>query len=146
MPNVSVILERKFPQFNTVSSDHLVSDALYQMCAENVDYLIVMNGEKFVGILTEHDVTNKVLFANKPLNELKVQDFLNKNLPVASSNNSLAYCMQLLERHNARYLAIYDDFTFKGVVSANDLMHEMIANTDSEYGDISQDQEYSWVY
>ncbi|MCU7551483.1 CBS domain-containing protein [Chitinophagaceae bacterium LB-8] len=146
MPNVSVILERKFPQFNTVSPDHLVSDALYQMCAENVDYLIVMNGEKFVGILTEHDVTNKVLFANKPLNELKVQDFLNKNLPVASSNNSLAYCMQLLERHNARYLAIYDDFTFKGVVSANDLMHEMIANTDSEYGDISQDQEYSWVY
>jgi hypothetical protein len=54
--------------------------------------------------------------------------------------------MQLLERHNARYLAIYDDFTFKGVVSANDVMHELLTQRDLEYGDVSQDQEYSWVY
>jgi predicted transcriptional regulator len=146
MAKVSEILDRKYPQFNTVSPNHLVSDALYQMCAENVDYLIVMDEEKFLGILTEHDVTNKVLFANKPLDEVRVHEFLNKNLPVASSENSLAYCMQLLERHNSRYLAIYDDFTFKGIVSANDLMHELLVNNDSVYGDISQDQEYSWVY
>lgn len=146
MAKVSEILDRKYPQFNTVSPNHLVSDALYQMCAENVDYLIVMNDDKFIGILTEHDVTYKVLFANKPLDEIRVYEFLNKNLPVASSDNSLAHCMQLLERHNSRYLAIYDDFTFKGVVSANDVMHEMLANTVTENGDISQDQEYSWVY
>jgi predicted transcriptional regulator len=146
MAKVSVILERKFPQFNTVSPNHLVSDALYQMCAENVDYLIVIDEDKFLGILTEHDVTNKVLFANKPMDEIRVHEFLNKNLPVASSDSSLAYCMQLLERHNARYLAIYDDFTFKGVVSANDVMHELLTQRDLEYGDVSQDQEYSWVY
>jgi signal-transduction protein with cAMP-binding, CBS, and nucleotidyltransferase domain len=146
MAKVSEILGRKYPQFNTVSPNHLVSDALYQMCAENVDYLIVMDDDKFLGILNEHDVTNKVLFANKPLDEIRVHEFLNKNLPVASSNDPLAYCMQLLERHNSRYLAIYDDFTFKGVVSANDLMHEMLLKSDSEYGDISQEQEYSWVY
>lgn len=146
MAKVSEILDRKYPQFNTTSPNHLVSDALYQMCAENVDYLIVIGDDKFLGILTEHDVTNKVLFANRPLDELLVQEFLNTNLPVASSDSSVAYCMQLLERHNARYLAIYDDFTFKGVVSANDLMHEMLTNNNSVYGDVSKDQEYSWVY
>jgi predicted transcriptional regulator len=146
MAKVSVILERKFPQFNTVSPNHLVSDALYQMCAENVDYLIVIDEDKFLGVLTEHDVTNKMLFANKPMDEIRVHEFINKNLPVASSDSSLAYCMQLLERHNARYLAIYDDFTFKGVVSANDVMHELLTQRDLEYGNVSQDQEYSWVY
>ncbi len=146
MAKVSEILARKYPQFNTISPNHMVSQALNQMCAENVDYLIVMDDERFIGILTEHDVTNKVLFANKPLDELKVSDFLNKNLPVASSESSVADCLQLLERHNVRYLAIYDDFTFKGVVSANDLMYEMLANNDSVYGDFSQDQKFSWVY
>jgi predicted transcriptional regulator len=124
----------------------MVSHALNQMCAENVDYLIVMDDENFLGILTEHDVTNKVFLAKKPLDELRVHEFLNKNLPVASSESSVANCLQLLERHNARYLAIYDDFTFKGVVSANDLMYEMLANNDSVYGDISQDQKFSWAY
>ena len=146
MAKVSKILARKYPQFNTTSPDHMVSHALNQMCAENVDYLIVMDDEKFLGILTEHDVTNKVLFAKKPLDELRVHEFLNKNLPVASSDSSIAKCLQLLERHNARYLAVYDDFTFKGVVSSNDLMYEMLANNDSVYGDISQDQKFSWVY
>lgn len=146
MAKVSEILGRKFPQFNTVSPNHLLSDALYQMCAENVDYLIVMDGEKFVGVLTEHDVTNKVLFANKPLDELKVSEFLNRNLPVASSSDSVPYCIQLLERHNARYLALYDDFNFKGVVCINDLMHELLSSKNSEYNDIAEDEKYSWVY
>lgn len=146
MAKVSEILDRKYPQFNTVSPNHLVSDALYQMCAENVDYLIVNDDDKFLGILTEHDVTNKVLFANKPLDEIRVHEFLNKNLPVASPDDSLAYCMQLLERHNSRYVAVYNDFTFKGIVSANDLMQEMLAKRESEYGDISEEQNYSWVY
>lgn len=146
MAKVCEILNRKFPQFNTVSPYHLVSDALYQMCAEGVDFLIVMENDNFLGILTEHDVTNKVLFANKPLDEIEVIEFINKNIPVASSDDSVSYCVQLLERHNSRYLAVYDDFTFKGVVSANDLMHEFFSSGNNELGDISQGLEYSWVY
>jgi hypothetical protein len=31
-------------------------------------------------------------------------------------------------------------------VSENDLMYEMLSNNDSVYGDISQDQKFSWAY
>src|SRR5688500_16572309 len=98
MEKVADVLGQKYPQFNTISPGHLISDALYQMCCENVDYLIVIEEDKFAGILTDHDVTNKVLFANKPLNEIMVKEFMNRSLPVASSHDSIEYCMQLLER------------------------------------------------
>jgi hypothetical protein len=49
MEQVADLLTRIFPQFNTAASNCLVSDALYQMCSENVDYLIIMEDNKFHG-------------------------------------------------------------------------------------------------
>ena len=46
MEKVADVLDRKYPQFNTVSPRCLVSDALYQMASENVDHLIVLEDEK----------------------------------------------------------------------------------------------------
>src|SRR5215217_7996313 len=112
MEKVADVLDRKYPQFNTVSPNCLVSDALYQMACENVDHLIVLDEDKFMGVLTEQDIA--------------VKEFTNRTLPVATSDDSLEQCMQLMERYNAKHLAVYDSFIFKGVVSSYDLMHQAL--------------------
>jgi predicted transcriptional regulator len=145
MEKVADVLARKYPQFNTVSPHHLISDALYQICAENVDYLIVLEDEKFLGILTSSDIANKVLFNSRQLNEVTVKEFMNKNLPVATLNDSIEYCMQLLESHNSKYLAIYDQFTFKGVVSYYDLMQEVLSKR-TVFENTTSSEPYSWNY
>jgi CBS domain-containing protein len=127
MKNIADVLGRKFPQFNTVSPNHFVSDALYQMAAENVDYLIVLDDERFMGVIGSNDIANKVLLADKPLHKVKVCDCTNKNLPVATLSDSVEFGMELLERHNSKYLAIYDRFDFKGIVSSYDLMQEALS-------------------
>src|SRR3712207_4216472 len=113
MDCLAQMLDQKFPQFNTVSPHQLITDALYQMCCENVEYLIVLENDRFVGLLTEHDITQKILFADKPLAELTVAEIMNRNLPVANSTDTLEYAMQLLDRYNTRFMAIYDGFMFK---------------------------------
>ena len=128
MECLAKILDQKYPQFNTVTPQHLLTDALYQMFCENVEYLIVLEKEQFVGLLSEHDITQKLLFAEKPLAELRVDDFINRALPVANSSDSVEYAMQLLDRYNTRYMAIYDGFMFKGVVSENDLLKSIITH------------------
>ena len=120
------MMDQKYPQFNTISPQHLLKDALYQMCYENAEYLIVLEGEQFIGLLTEHDVAHKLLFAEKQLSELKVGEFMSRNLPVADCADSLEYAMQLLDHYNTRYMAIYDGFTFKGIVSENDLLKQAV--------------------
>ena len=127
MEKVADILGRKFPQFNTISPDNLVSDALYQMAAENVDFLIVLDDNRFSGIVCSSDIANKVLLADRPLKQVKVNDCTNRNLPVATLSDSVEYGMELLERYNTKYLAVYDSFEFKGVVTSYDLIQQAIS-------------------
>ena len=147
MERVADVLDRKYPQFNTVSPNCLVSDALYQMACENVDYLIVMEDDKFMGVLTDHDIAGKVLFDERPLKNIPVKEFMNRTLPVATSDVSLEQCMQLMERFNTKHLAVYDSFVFKGVVSSHDLMQQAMSKHEatSEESNYAR-QGYPWHY
>ena len=128
MEQVADLLTRIYPQFNTAAASCLVSDALYQMCSENVDYLIILENNKFKGIITDHDIASKILFENRPLNQIEVREYMNTALPVVTPETSLHNCMKLMERYNVRHLAIYDQFDFKGVVSGYELMQEALNN------------------
>ena len=123
MEKLADVINRKFPQFNTIWFSSTVSDALYKMQTQNVDYLIVLDeNENFVGILTEQDITRKVLFNPKELNQCLVVEFMTSTLPVATMDDSVEYAMQLLENYNSKYLAVYDQFDFKGILAMPDLV------------------------
>ena len=137
MEKLADVLGRKFPQFNTIPPNHLVSDALHQMAAENVDYLIVLDDERFLGIICSNDIANKVLLSDKQLKDVKVSDCTNKNLPVVTLNDAVEYGMELLERYNAKYLAVYDSFDFKGIVSSSDVMQQTLSQQKPYFEDRS---------
>ena len=73
MEKIADVLARKYPQFNTVVPDCYVSDALYQMRCENVDYLIVLEEDKFQGVISDHEIAGRILFEDRPLNKILVQ-------------------------------------------------------------------------
>lgn len=126
MEKITDVLGRKHPQFNTISPSATVKDALYKMYCEHVDYLIVLENEAFVGILTEHDVAGKVLFSEKPLHNTLVKEFMTTEIPVVTEEESVEYGMRLLEQHKAHYLAVFEDFSFKAIVTSQDLMRQAL--------------------
>lgn len=146
MEHVADLLNRIYPQFNTAAANCLVSDALYQMCSESVDYLIIMENNKFMGIITDHDIASKILFENRPLNQIQVREYMNTSLPIATPDISLQNCMKLMERYNVRHLAIYDQFDFKGVVSGYELMQEALNKRSGFSEEESPRQGYPWNY
>ena len=146
MERIADILRHKFPQFNTTSSRRKITEALHQMHCENVDYLIVLDDERFMGILTEHDIAEKVLYRAGELENATVTDFMSTYLPVATLNDTLEYCMQLMERYNVRHVAIYDRFNFKGVVSSHDLMKQALSKRGSFFEEETVKESHSWSY
>jgi CBS domain-containing protein len=98
-------------------------------------------------VITDHDIAAKVLFDNRPLNKIKVKEYMNRSLPVATSDNSLEYCMQLIERYNARHLAIFDNFNFKGVVSSHDIMQQTLSSRTGAFEESWESRQgYPWTY
>ena len=147
MEKIAEILARKYPQFNTVIPACFVSDALYQMCSENVDFLIVLEEDKFQGVITDHDIASRILFENRPLNKIPVKEFMSTTIPVATPETSLEQCMQLMERYNVRHIAIFDRFNFMGVISSYDLMHEALTNRSEVFEESGNKRTgYPWNY
>jgi CBS domain-containing protein len=147
MERIADVLARKYPQFNTVIPDCLVSDALYQMCSENVDYLIVLENDKFQGVITDHDIASRILFEDRPLNQIPVREFMSRTLPVTTPDTTLEQSMQLMERYNVRHIAIFDHFVFRGVISTYDLMHEALTNRSAAFdAKENKRQGYPWNY
>lgn len=145
MERIADVLRLKIPQFNTIGPGRNIMDALHQMRCEHVDHLIIMDDdERFIGILTDHDIAEKV-FRFKDLDRATVRDFMNTNLPVANADDSLEYCMQLMERYNVSYLVVYDQFEFMGVISMNDLMKQALSMRKDTFTE-QTDELYAWSY
>jgi CBS domain-containing protein len=145
MERITSILNRKEAHLHTVSPESLVTDALQQMRSENVDYLVVMNNdERFVGILTDHDVATKIIFGKKSLNKALVREIMNTRLPVATTDDTVEKCMRTMGQHNIRFLPIFDGFDFRGVVSSDDIIHEVVESR-MEIFDVEEDQSYTFA-
>ena len=129
MKKISVILKKKQPHFHTVSPQSSVSDALHQMCCEQVDYLVVIDeDEHYLGLITEHEIASKVIAINKSLVKTKVKETMNQRLPFATSEDTVEKCMRLMQQHRVRYLPVFDGFCFKGVISSEDILEEAVNN------------------
>ena len=148
MEKIADVINQKYPQFNTILLSRTVTEALYQMRCENIDYLIVLDEkENFIGLLSEHDVASKVLFNNRELDVMLVAEFMTTSLPVATIDDSLEYALQILENNNCKYLAVYDKFNFKGVLSVHDLVKVALQKRQMVFDDVQQQRTgYPWNY
>ena len=99
------------------------------MCCENVEFLVVIDDdERYMGLITEHDIASGVIVSNKQLEKIKVKDIMNIRLPVATTEDTVEKCMQLMRQHHVRYIPVFENFNFKGIVSSEDILEEAVNN------------------
>ena len=139
MEKVTQILARKQTHFQKISPACSISDALCRMSSQNTDYLIVMDdNENFLGLLTEHDVASKTIFSNKSIAKTKVNEMMNTRLPVADVDDTVEQCMQTMRRYNVRYLPVFNNLNFLGIVSTDDILHEAVTHRGHIFDDEKQ--------
>jgi CBS domain-containing protein len=142
MEKITSILCRKEAHFHTVSPDCFVTEALQQMHCENVDFLVVIDDdERFLGVLSDHDVATNVLYGRKPLHKTAVREIMNTHLPVATTEDTVEKCMRTMRQHNVRFIPVFEGFRFKGVVSSDDILYEVVENR-MDIFDAEEDQSY----
>ena len=145
MEKITSILNRREPHFHTVSPSSSVIDALQQMRCENVDYLVVINDdERFLGIISDHDIATRVVFGRKPLQKTSVKEIMNTRLPVVTTDDTVEKCLRTMHQHNVRFLPVFEGFNFKGIVSSDDIICEVVENR-LDIFDPEEDQSYTFA-
>jgi predicted transcriptional regulator len=128
MRTVKDILNKKSPVFNQISPDGKVLEGLQLMNSVNLSYLVVMKGDQFQGIFSERDYSRNVILKGLHSDTTYIRDVMSHSLPFVSSEETVENCMQLLNSHKTRYLIVFDDEVFKGVITINDVLREALAS------------------
>ena len=126
MRTINEVLQQKGPHFNYIEANKTVLDAIKVMKNENISYLIVNENEDYAGIISERDYTHKVILENKHSATTLVKEIMTKDLPLVTGSNTAEQCMVIMNAAKSRYLPVFDDMVFKGIITIHDLMREAI--------------------
>lgn len=129
--SVSAILTHKGTRVWSISPEATVFDALKLMAEKNIGALLVMQGDKLVGLLSERDYARKIVLVGRSSRETLVSEILSRQLVVASPKSTVAECMRLMTEHRIRHLPVLDGETVVGVVSIGDLVNWIISTQSS---------------
>jgi len=126
MKKVSDIFFHKGRKITSVSSETTVLEALKIMADQNIGSVMVMDGDNYLGIMTERDYSRKVILKGKSSTDTKVSEIMSEELPRVTPADTIEHCMQLMSDRNIRYLPVFEDEKLVGIVSINDLVRETI--------------------
>ena len=116
--------ERK--AIHSVGPDTPVTECVRTMAAEKIGALIVMNGEKLIGIFTERDALNKVLAAGLDPRITKVSEVMTKDPYCIPPTTTVGEAMELVTTRRFRHLPVVENGKVLAVVSSGDLTHWLV--------------------
>jgi predicted transcriptional regulator len=126
MNKVSSILARKGSLAVSVSPATTIIDALKLMAEKNIGSVVVLQDEKYMGIMTERDYSRKVALKGKSSADTKVGEIMSTDLPAVSPDDSIEHCMQLMSDKNIRYMPVFENNKLTGIISMSDVVKETI--------------------
>src|SRR5919108_5674120 len=125
--NIGAILNQKSGEVYSVAPDAMVFKAIEMMADKNVGALLVMKGQKLVGIFSERDYTRKVFLRGKKSKETRVDEIMSKDVTTTSPQDSVDECLRLMTEKHIRHLPVIDGGKVIGVISIGDLVKHVIS-------------------
>ncbi len=122
MNQVSDILAEKGRNVLSVDADASVYDGVKQMVEANVGSLLVRDGGKITGIVTERDYLRRVTLEGRTDKETPIREIMTSPLIVVTPETTIDECMAVMTDRRLRHLPVVDDEEVVAVISIGDLV------------------------
>ena len=122
------ILASKPEALWTVAPADSVLTAEQMMADKNIGLVVVMEGSKLAGVLSERDCARRVFLARKSPKLTRVADIMVRNVVTIDAEHTFADCLRLMHKHSIRHLPVVDNGKVIAVVSIRDLLSEAVAH------------------
>lgn len=111
---------------HSVGPDTPVTECVRLMTGSNIGALIVMDGERLIGIFTERDAMNKVLAHGLDPRSTKVSEVMTKDPYCIRPTTTVGDAMKVITDRRFRHLPIVENGKVLAVVSSGDLTHWLV--------------------
>jgi signal-transduction protein with cAMP-binding, CBS, and nucleotidyltransferase domain len=126
MKTLKDLVSRKNHHFNIIDPDVLVADAITIMENKNTSYLVVMNAQNYLGLITDYDCMGKIIMHRKKAATTRVKEMMRTDLPVISMDEVYQKCLDIMSTFRIRHIPVFEEFHFITVISIDDLYKELI--------------------
>jgi CBS domain-containing protein len=130
-PVAELLKKRTYTDVYSVGPTATVFEAITLLAEKGVGALMVMEGEKLVGIFSERDYTRKIAIVGRNSRETLVSDIMTTPVLYVTPAHRTRECMALMSDKNIRHLPVLEKAKVVGMLSIRDLMNDIIA--DHEY-------------
>ena len=124
---IDAIFNQKHGEIFSISPGATVFEAIEMMDNKNVGALLVMEGDRLVGMISERDYTRKVMLRGKRSRETNVAEIMSTKLTVAHPHEGVEECLRLMTDKRIRHLPVVHGDKVIGVISIGDLVKWVIS-------------------
>jgi CBS domain-containing protein len=126
MQTAADILKTKGRAVWSVPTTATVLEALRVMAEHDIGAVLVLDGDRLVGILSERDYARKVVLAGRSSKDSQVKDIMTAHVVCVAPNRSIDDCMALMTEKRLRHLPVIENKRVVGIVSIGDLVKATI--------------------
>ena len=127
-----LILNTKKAAFDVVAPDDTVLHALRVMVERNIRAVLVLDGDRLAGIMTEHDYAREVELKGRTAGETRVREIMTADLVTVGPDASVVQCNLLLHSHRIHHLPVVEDGRVLGMISAHDVLEELVVEEEEQ--------------
>ncbi|MCC4602529.1 CBS domain-containing protein [Xanthomonas axonopodis pv. poinsettiicola] len=139
MQTVRQLLGTKQVEVFAVAADAAVIEAIRLMAEKGIGAVLVMDGARLAGIVSERDYARKVVLRERSSHSTSVAEIMSSQVVTVSPSDTVERCMQLMTDGRFRHLPVVENGRVQGVISIGDLVKAVI---EDQRRDIDQLQRY----
>ena len=126
MQRVSDLLNHKGRDIWSLTPDATVFEALEEMARKRVGALLVMEGERLVGIFSERDYARKVILEGKSSRKTRIREIMSRSVVCARPDLTVEESMALMTEKRVGHLPVVVGKRVVGVISIGDVVRSLI--------------------
>jgi CBS domain-containing protein len=120
--DLAQILEEKGNEVHTIDASAPVLEGVRRMIDANVGSLLVADGSRTTGIVTERDYLRRVVIQDRTEPDMTVGEIMSAPLIVATPETTIDECMALMTDRRIRHVPVVVGADVVGLVSIGDLV------------------------
>jgi CBS domain-containing protein len=129
--DVAKVLEGKGSEVLTIDAEATVFEAIKRMVDANVGALLVTEGGRVAGIVTERDYLRRVTIEGRTEEETPVREIMTSPLVYVTPETSVEECMAVMTERRIRHLPVFaEGRDLVGIVSIGDVVKFKSAEQD----------------
>jgi predicted transcriptional regulator len=142
MSTIQEILDRKKGDVARIGKDASVLEAAQRMNERRIGALVVMDGDRVVGIFTERDMLTRIVAAQKNPKSTTVESVMTAPIAYCRPDTTIEEIQSVMTQRRIRHLPVVQEAKLVGIITSGDIMAYEVTHQKKKIEDQAQTIEY----